>query len=434
MESDGWQIKRLGDIAEVVGGGTPSTKDPDNYGGHIPWITPKDLSLHQGRYIRCGERNITEQGFSTSSARMLPAGAVLISSRAPVGYVAVAETPVSTNQGFRSLLLQDGNVPEFFYYLLSANTAALESHASGTTFKEISGSSLKQVELLVPPLPEQRAIAHVLGSLDNKIELNRRMNETLEEMARAIFKSWFVDFDPVRAKAEGSDPGLPEHIADLFPDRFEDSELGGIPAGWEVSTLGDLSQKPQYGYTASAKSEAIGSKFLRITDINKQDWIDWASVPFCEISAEDYEKYRIRDGDILIARIADPGHGVMIEEDADAVFASYLIRFSLEDMEYNRYIQYWLKSSAYWGLVTSRSAGTTRINLNAKVLGAFPVVLPDHAVASAFRETIDSLRSRVVDNVEQSRTLAALRNTLLPKLISGELRVPDTEWTPGGHI
>jgi type I restriction enzyme, S subunit len=319
-----------------------------------------------------------------------------------------------------------GNDPRFIsYFLRSVDFLAYSDKAA---VPGINRNHLHQARVHYPSdHKEQRAIAHILGTLDDKIELNRRMNETLEAMAGAIFKSWFVNFDPVRAKAEGRDSGLPEHIADLFPDRFEDSELGEIPAGWKVGTLGDLSQKPQYGYTASATSEPIGPRFLRIADINKRAWIDWTSVPFCQISAEDYEKYKTRVGDILVARMADPGHGVMVEEDVDAVLASYLIRFQLRDAEYRRYIQYWLRSEAYWDLVKSRSAGTTRANLNAKVLSAFPLILPRRAITSAFREVSNSIRTKVVTNVNQSRTLASLRDALLPRLISGQLRVPDAE-------
>ena len=118
----------------------------------------------------------------------------------------------------------------------------LRARASGTTVLGIKQSELRKVLLTLPPLPEQRAIAHILGTLDDKIELNRRMNETLEAMARALFKSWFVDFDPVRAKAEGRDPGLPKPLTDLFPDRFEDSELGEIPSGWEVRSLDEIAR------------------------------------------------------------------------------------------------------------------------------------------------------------------------------------------------
>jgi len=274
---------------------------------------------------------------------------------------------------------------------------------------------------------EQRAIAHVLGTLDDRIELNRRMNETLEAMTRALFKSWFVDFDPVRAKMEGQDTGLPRDIADLFPDRMMDSELGKIPKGWAVRTLGDLCHKPQYGFTASAQEEPVGPRLLRITDINKESWVSWSRVPYCRVTDEDVSKYRLSKGDVLIARMADPGHGIVVEEDLEAVFASYLIRFRPIQSGTGRFLQYWLRSDAYWHLVRGRATGTTRRSLNAKVLSRFPMVAPPTAVAVAFAGLVGLWRGRLVANVGEMETLAALRDTLLPKLISGEIRVPDAE-------
>jgi len=264
---EGWAYRKVAEIAEVIGGGTPKTKKDEFWGGDIPWLTPKDLSGEHPRYVSHGERNITKTGLASSSARIVPPKTVLLTSRAPVGYVAMAKNPITTNQGFRSLVVNDENDPEFVYYLLLNNTDYLKQHAAGSTFQELSGGTLKSLEFLMPPLPEQKGIAHILGTLDDKIELNRRMNETLEGIARTIFKSWFVDFYPVRAKAEGRDTGLPKEIDDLFPDGFEDSVLGEIPKGWTVSTLKDKASKIQYGYTQSATDTPVGPHFLRITDI-----------------------------------------------------------------------------------------------------------------------------------------------------------------------
>ena len=301
--------------------------------------------------------------------------------------------------------------------------------ATGTTVKHTSPDRIRQFRFPLPSLPEQRAITHVLGTLDDKIELNRRMNETLEEMARALFKSWFVDFDPVRAKMEGrwrrgeSLPGLPADLYDLFPDRLVPSELGEIPEGWGVKALGELTRKPQYGYTQSANDAPIGPKFLRITDINKKAWIEWESVPYCEISEEDFGKYRLHKNDILIARMADPGHGCMIEEDQHAVFASYLIRFRPLQERYAPYLQYWIRSDSYWDLVRGRGAGTTRVSLNAKVLSVFPILVPTIPLLHEFGDQISSLRSRVVTNTRESYTLAIQRDVLMPKLVTGEVVV-----------
>jgi len=333
---------------------------------------------------------------------------------------------------------------KFLYYALS--TIAIRPYMSGSVQAKLSQANMNRIPVPYPPDErDRRAIAHILGTLDDKIELNRRMSETLEATARALFESWFVRFDPVRRNmarkgrgqpspaasrhplplGEGRGEGVVEsHAFDhLFPDRFVDSELGEIPEGWRVGTLGYLSEKPQYGYTASAKEEPVGPKFLRITDINKLPWIDWTTVPYCEIEPEDFEQYRLHSGDVLIARMADPGHGVVIEEQVEAVFASYLIRFRLKDQAYIRYIQYWLRSDGYWELVTSRHAGTTRASLNAQVLSSFQLIIPPKPIASAFRKIVNALRNKVVAAVNESRTLAALRDALLPKLISGEIRV-----------
>ena len=199
--SDQWREVTIGEVADVVGGGsTPSTKSPGNFDGDIPWLTP-DLSVPHNRYVERGERNLSRNGLKSCSARLLPTGSVLLSTRAPIGYVALAKNPIATNQGFRSLVCKEEASAEYIYYWLIQNTEVLKRHASGSTFQELSGTSLKNLHLRLPPLPEQRAIAHILGTLDDKIELNRRMNETLEAMARALFKSWFVDFDPVRRQS-----------------------------------------------------------------------------------------------------------------------------------------------------------------------------------------------------------------------------------------
>lgn len=175
-----WEKIRLGDIADIVGGGTPSTKNPNFWNGSIPWLTPKDLSGYQNRYISNGERNITPEGLANSGARMLPQRTVLLTSRAPIGYVAIAQNPISTNQGFKSIVLKKGNYPEFFYYLLKDNMEYIVSMGSGSTFPEISGTQVKNLEFKIPTLDIQQKIAAVLGALDDKIELNNKINNNLE--------------------------------------------------------------------------------------------------------------------------------------------------------------------------------------------------------------------------------------------------------------
>lgn len=243
-----WKEMTIGDVAEIIGGSTPSTKDPENFEGDIPWITPKDLSATHERYVSSGSRFITQKGLDSCGTKLVPRNSILLTTRAPIGYIAIAANPIATNQGFRSLIVKPEFDHEFVYYWLIANKEELVRHANGSTFMELAGSALKRIKIRVPPLAEQRRIAHILGTFDDKIELNRRMNTTLEAMARALFQSWFVDFDPVRAKMDGrwrkgeSLPGLPAAWWDLFPDRLVDSELGPIPEGWRVGTVGEVAE------------------------------------------------------------------------------------------------------------------------------------------------------------------------------------------------
>jgi len=312
-----------------------------------------------------------------------------------------------------------------YFFGLPAFKEHIRSIAIGATMPSLNTSILSDVIIPHPSdLGEQRAIAHILGTLDRKIELNRRMNETLETMARALFKSWFMDFDPVRAKAEGRDPRLPKEIADLFPDSFEDSGLGEIPKGWRVKQLSDLCST-QYGYTASAVDEPIGPKFLRVTDINKRNWIDWGDVPHCAIEPDTIASYILKVGDLIVARMADPGKSAIIEEEIDAVFASYLVRLKTLSLAHSYYVYGFLKSDLYAEYAEGAKSGSVQANMNAKVIVGASLALPPERIIQQFLQAVLPLRRRLVANVRDSRTLTALRDTLLPKLISGELRVGD---------
>lgn len=187
-----WKTVALSELGEIVGGATPATSREEYYNGEIPWLTPKDLAGYQGRYIRRGERNITRAGLESCSAKVMPKNTVLFSSRAPIGYIAIAENDICTNQGFKSIVPNDGVSPVFLYYLLKYYKNNIEAMSSGTTFKEVSAAAMRNVRVRIPvQLEDQEHIAGVLNALDSKIEANISMIQNLEQQAQALFYSLY---------------------------------------------------------------------------------------------------------------------------------------------------------------------------------------------------------------------------------------------------
>ncbi len=426
-----WREYRIGEIADIVSGSTPSTSDPSNFNGDIPWITPKDLSGPHDRYVSRGERNLSRKGLESCSAQLLPRGTVLVTSRAPIGYVAIAKNPITTNQGFRNLVPKPGVDSEFLYYWVKANVEELRRHASGSTFQELTGTALAQIRIRVPPLPEQRAIAHILGTLDDKIELNRRMSQTLEAMARALFKAWFVDFEPVRAKIEcrwqrgQSLPGLPAHLYDLFPDRLVESELGEIPEGWRVVELEQV-------------IEINPPRVLRRGQC--APYLDMASmptrghVPLRVVERPYTSGTRFTNGDTLLARITP------CLENGKTAFVDFLAPNEV-GWGSTEFIVLRPKPPlpAEFGYCLARDpdfrefaiqsmTGTSgRQRVQPEALARYLLVVPSDGVAKAFGALVEPWFRKASASERESRTLAALRDALLPKLIRGEIRVKEAE-------
>ncbi len=423
-----WIVCKIGSIGRVVTGKTPSTLDKSNFGGPYPFITIPDLN---GRvHIESSERTLSIKGAESIKSCLLPPGSVMMSCIATVGKCGITTKPSFTNQQINSVIPKNEFDSRFLYYVFTQISKQIESAGSGgSVYTNLSKKRFSDIEINIPAdIREQQAIAHILGTLDDKIDLNRRMNETLEQMARAIFKSWFVDFEPVRAKMSGrwkkgeSLPGLPAHLWDLFPDRLVPSELGEIPEGWEIKTLSTLC-RVQYGYTANAVQEAIGPKLLRVTDINKQNWIDWNSVPYCSISDKEKEKYSLKIGDIVVARMADPGKSAIVEEELNAVFASYLVRLKTDSLSMAYYIYGFLKSNLYKRYITETSTGSVQPSMNAKVIVAADLVVPPIPIIEAHFNQVMPLRQQINKNLKELHTLSALRDILITQLIQGKLQV-----------
>ena len=217
--------ERLGDLGEVFSGGTPSTKNDSFWNGNIPWITPKDLSGYSNKRIARGERNITEQGLQKSSAKLIPSGSVLMSSRAPIGYVAISSNPVTTNQGMKSIKPDPEKIDaEYLFYWIKSNLNYILGKASGSTFKELSGTSFKNLLVDLPEIKIQKQIACVLSFIDNKIECNDRINDNLLKIAEAVFNDRFSS--RIRGKKKIGDYISPKRGRALLS---KDAKFGSVP-------------------------------------------------------------------------------------------------------------------------------------------------------------------------------------------------------------
>jgi len=323
----------------------------------------------------------------------------------------------------------------FLYYLFNSPHGI---YLLGTILRHvavagITGSDLVQLKIPRPPLPEQRAIAHILGSLDDKIELNRRMNKTMEAMARAIFKSWFVDFDPVRAKAEGRDPGLPDEIAALFPDSFQDSDLGEIPKGWEIKPLDDI---------ALLKTQTIQPKNFtdKIWEHYSIPAFDKGRQPVCDAGKDIKSgKYAVPENCVLASKLNPQFPRVWLPDvqDADsAICSTEFMPFVPNIKSYRPFLYEMLQSHPVQSEISSRVTGSTgsRQRVKPKEIAVMPCLVPPKDVVDTFCDQVGPLHDNQLSNIRQSAILSSLRDTLLPKLISGELRVPDAEKLVEGAV
>lgn len=403
-----WKEVTLGEIGTIVGGATPSTKNTSFYDGNIPWLTPKDLSVNSNKYILRGERNITEAGFKSCSCKMLPKGSVLFSSRAPIGYVAITANDMCTNQGFKSVIPNEETDSEFLYYLLKYNKDNIASQGSGTTFAEVSGKTMKEIEVMVPKeTDDQRRIASILSSLDRKIELNNKINADLEEMAQAIFKNWFVDFEP-------------------FKDgKFVDSELGMIPEGWKVGNIGDIVEfQNGFAFSSNDFSEYGEYKIITIKSVQDGCLLSEGSSKISEYPTKMPAYCKLQSGDILLSLTGNVGRCCLVTE-PHLLLNQRVAKIKAKESFDNSFSYALFRLKETKELLISISRGTAQANLSPVEASKLPMVIPSEDVRKKFSMFSDSIMDKIISiHIENSR-LSLLRDTLLPRLISGELEVPE---------
>ena len=438
----GWRETTLDKLGRIVTGKTPSSRNPKYFGGDSQFVTPRDFNGR--RRIESTERHLTTRGENAVKGARIPSGAVMMSCiGSDMGKSAITVEPCVTNQQINTVIVDSDNDPLFVYYNLSSRKDEIRASASGSAQPILNKSAFGQLPITMPLLPEQRAIAHVLGTLDDKIELNRRMNETLEEMARALFKSWFVDFEPVHAKMEGcwrrgeSLLGLPADLYDLFPDRLVGSELGEIPEGWEVRAFHTLLNDVIGGDWGKENPDAIHKdpvSIIRGTDLPSLSTGGTGSVPLRYSTRKRLERRMLREGDIIIevsggSPSKPTGRSMLMTRDVLGRFAGAVVCASFcrrfrphgwgEALLASRHLDYLYSIGKMWEYQL-QSTGIANFQTN-RFLKDEKVIWPGDDLLTRFAELVEPLAQIITRN--ESMTLAAQRDALLPKLVSGEVQV-----------
>ena len=313
-----------------------------------------------------------------------------------------------------------GNDEKFAYYFLKS--IDFQRYNSGSAQPSLNRNFIHPISVKIPPLAEQKTIAHILGTLDDKIELNQQMNQTLEAIARALFKSWFIDFDPVRAKLDGRQPiGMDAETAALFPAEFEDSPLGEIPKGWRLGKLKDISENPKR--TIRPEQIPAGTPYIGLEHMPKKSiaLFDWGLSDNVESN-----KFQFRQGDILFGKLRPYFHkvGVSIQ---DGVCSTDILVIIPKYLEWFSLTLAYVSSDEFVDYTNMASDGTRMPRTNWQVMGQYPIVIPSIEVTKAFNNEILLTVQAIRSNIFQSKTLASIRDALLPKLLSGEIRVQDAE-------
>lgn len=439
-----WQPGTIGDVCtKVYSGGTPTSTNAAYYGGNIPWLRTKEVNYGK---IFATEQYITDLGLKESSAKLVPINSIIVAMYGngdTAGRVAINKIPLTTNQACCNLVVDPAKADyRFVYYYLKGKYRELVDLKNGGAQQNLNGQLIKAFPIVFPLLSEQTAIAEILEGLDNRITLLRETNVTLESIAQTLFKSWFVDFDPVRAKMEGRIPeGMDEATAALFPDGLEESALGVVPSGWSRIPFGHLlchTIGGDWGSDVPDEKNDTRVAIIRGTDIPDLQSGANSRVPVRYTSGKKLKTRKLEDGDIVLevsggskdqptGRALYLTEGLLGQFDCPVEPASFcrLLRPSNKDIGVvlGQHLTYIYSQGKTWEY-QNQSTGIANFQTT-HFLEAELVVVPPNDLLDVFVGMVRPLIERT--HLTQIQELSNLRDTLLPRLISGQLRLTDVE-------
>jgi len=392
---EGWELKELGEITRIEGGGTPNTRIKEYYKGNIPFVIPSDLSPLKNFFISAKDiqRRITTEAIEKSSTKLLPPGTVLMSSRATIGLIAIPDFPVCTNQGFKNFICGKELNNLYLAYYLKSIKEKIEGLAGSTTFKEVSKRTIQNLEIPLPPLEEQKKIVEILQFADYLKERRREAIKLIDKIVMSVFY-------------------------DMFGDPATN------PKGWEVKKLGDIVQDVRYGITRTVNKKEQGVPVLRVTDINNNGSINSNRILNADLTEEEIEKYRLKPGDILIARSgATAGKcGIYDGTPEIAAFASYIIKITLDkSIVLPKFLHTFLNLGEGKRELLSGKGGSAQPNINSKSIKSIIIPLPPLDLQQEFAEIVSKLEAKRKKMEEAEEKLEMLYQILLRQAFTGKL-------------
>jgi len=390
--------------SNICSGGTPKSTIAEYYGGNIPWLNTKEINFCR---IYGTEKTITDKGLNNSSAKWIPTDSVIVAMYgATAGKTAIAKIPLTTNQACCNLTIDSAKADyRFVYYALCNDYAYLASLANGGAQQNLNAQQIKEFEIPFPSLEEQKRIADILSSLDSKIELNRRINDNLEQQAQALFKSWFVDFEP-------------------FKDgKFVESELGMIPKGWRVGTLNEIGNVVGGGTPSKSKPEyycSDGIAWITPKDLSilKAKFIFNGEIDITELGYKNSSAKIMPKGSILFSSRAPIGYIAIAQND---ITTNQGFKSVIPKKAGTAFIYLYLKENV--DNIESQATGSTFKEASGSLMKAQKVVIPSGHIYDDFENLLQPIFKKQANLEIECRNLSTIRNTLLPKLMSGKLKI-----------
>lgn len=391
MKMEEWKECKLSEIMDLIGGGTPKTSNPDYWGGDIPWISVKDFNGER-RYVGDTEKKITKLGLENSSTKILSKGDIIISARGTVGELAIIPSDMAFNQSCYGLRAKDFVDSCFLYYLLKQSVNILKHNTHGSVFDTITRETFENISVKLPPLPTQQKIATILSSLDDKIELNNKINTNLEQQAQALFKNWFVDFEPFGGK---------------------------MPEGWKVGKLSEIAD--YLNGLAMQKFRPLedeeGLPVLKIKEL-RQGCCDESS-ELCSPSKVKPE-YIIHDGEVIFSWSGS----LLVDIWCGGTCGLNQHLFKITSKTYEKWFYYlWTKHHLDRFIFLAADKATTMGHIKREELDKAEVVIPDDKTYQNLTSVIKPFIDEIINNRIENRKLSQIRDGLLPKLMNGEIEV-----------